>query len=176
MTPGPYFSHNGIHLRFPGEKDLPLIQALRNDQTTWTHLTDPRPVGPADQKAWLESLGLSRGRYCFVAGTDNLDFVGLVRMDEHDPIHRSLRVGADVVPKLRGHGLGTRIYEAIIRVAFGQLNIHRLWLQVLPTNPALRLYLRLGFQEEGRLRDAVFRDGHYVDYIVMSILEGEQRR
>jgi len=48
---------------------------------------------------------------------------------------------------------------------------------VLETNQhAKRLYEKQGFITEGRLRDAVFRDGKYVDYIIMSILETEYQK
>jgi RimJ/RimL family protein N-acetyltransferase len=56
------------------------------------------------------------------------------------------------------------------------MNLNRLWLLVLESNAhAIRLYQKQGFRLEGRMRQAVFRDGRYVDYLVMSILDGEYR-
>jgi RimJ/RimL family protein N-acetyltransferase len=176
MTIRPYFSHAGVHLRFPRSDDLGSLLELRNEFGTWSNLTDPRPIGPGDQKAWLESLGLRSGRYYFIACSDEHPFVGLVRMDEHDLVNRSVRVGADVVHDLRGQGWGTRIYQALERYCFDYLNVHRMWLLVLETNVrALHLYEKRGFIVEGKLRQAVYRDGRYVDYIVMSLLQGGHR-
>lgn len=165
-----------MRLGVPGKDHVDAIQRLRNDLSTWTHLTDPRPLGPGDQKAWIESLGMRSGRFYFVASTVEHPFVGLVRMDEFDTLNRSIRVGADIVPELRGKGLGVTLYRVIKRYCFDFMNVHRIWLAVLETNGhAMRLYEKQGFAVEGRYREAVFRDGKYLDYILMSILETEYR-
>lgn len=172
-----YFEHAGMYLRVPRKDDLEPIQKLRNDANTWINLTDPRPLGPGDQKGWLESLSMRAGRFYFVAATIENPFVGLVRMDEIDTLNRSIRVGADIVIGLRGKGLGIRLYQLIKRYCFDFMNMHRMWLAVLETNAhAMRLYEKQGFKVEGRYRSAVYRDGKYLDYILMSILEEEYRR
>jgi RimJ/RimL family protein N-acetyltransferase len=54
------------------------------------------------------------------------------------------------------------------------MNMHRVYLQVFDFNSrAIALYEQLGFREEGRFRDAVFREGRYCDVVVMSMLESE---
>jgi RimJ/RimL family protein N-acetyltransferase len=170
------FSHKGLAFRLPEDRDLETIQNLRNDESTWIHLSDPKPVGPADQKAWLQSIGWKNGRMYFVVFDDQNPFIGLVRMDELDQQNRSLRVGLDVLPELRGKGFGSRTYEALKAYAFDQMNIHRLWLAVLDTNErAKKLYEKMGFKVEGRYRETIFRHGRFVDYVLMSILEGEYR-
>lgn len=177
MVLGAYFSHEGISLRPVEAGDLDQIRELRNDELTWIHLTDPRPISQADQAAWLGSLGLKSGKFYFVAFDDRNPFIGMIRMDEYDALNRSIRVGADVVPGLRRMGHGTHIYRAIKKYCFDVLNCHRVWLQVLETNEvAIKLYRKAGFSQEGLLREAVFRNGVYVDYKVMSIIEQEYRR
>lgn len=171
------FSHEGLHLRTIEQKDLQQIAELRNDETTWTQLTDPRPLGPADQKAWYESLGSRSGKLYFVAYDDLNPFIGLIRMDEIDHLNKSIRVGADVLPSLRRKGFGKAIYRTLLKYCFDHLNMNRVWLAVLNTNEKARdLYRKMGFQEEGRYREAVYRDGAYVDYLLMSILKNEYLR
>lgn len=171
-----FFEHEGLMLRPVEERDLEAVRQLRNDHSTWINLTDPRPLTASDQKAWLDGLNLRSGRFYFVAHLMDNPFIGLVRMDEYDPQNQSLRVGADVVPELRGQGHGRQIYRAILKYGFDHLNLHRIWLAVLESNArAIRLYERAGFIHEGRLRQAVWRDGHYQDYWLMSILDQEYR-
>ena len=170
------FSFKGLSFRLPTAADLDTIADLRNDETTWIHLSDPKPVGPADQRAWLDSVGWKSGKMYLVACDDENPFIGLARLDELDQQNRSLRVGLDVAVKLRGRGYGGRVYEALKTYAFDHLNMHRLWLCVLDTNDrAKRLYDRQGFKVEGRYREAIFRYGTCVDYVIMSILEHEYR-
>lgn len=171
-----HFEHQGMALRVPRAEDATAIMQLRNDQSTWIHLTDPRPLGPGDQKKWVESLSMRSDRFYFAVSTIEHPFVGIVRMDEFDTLNRSIRVGADIVPEFRGQGLGVRLYQLIKRYCFDFMNVHRVWLAVLETNDhAMRLYEKQGFQIEGRYREAVYRDGEYLDYILMSIIEDEYR-
>lgn len=172
-----FYCGKEIHLRSVERKDLPKIASLRNSVETWPHLTDPIPVTEKDQEAWFSSISLRSGRFWAIACNKEHDFIGLARMDQHDAQNRSLRIGVDVEVALRGLGFGTKTYRTLFTYVFDELNIHRLWLQVLETNErGIHLYDRLGFKKEGILRDAVFRRGSYVGYIVMSILEQEYRR
>lgn len=78
----------------------------------------------------------------------------------------------------RGHGLGTWATCAARDLAFGELGLHRLELDVFSINPrARRAYERAGFREEGVLRDAVWLgpEEGWCDDVLMAILEGEWR-
>jgi len=173
---GVYFEHGGIRFRSVAPEDLSFIQDLRNDPSTWMQLGDPRPLKPGLQKKWLESLDSSSDRFYYIAENGTGLPVGLVRMDEYDPINRSIRVGADVAPAQRRKHYGLAIYAAIKEYGFAHLGLHRIWLLVLATNkPAIALYKAVGFSVEGTLRQAVFRSGKWVDYLSMSILEGGRR-
>lgn len=172
----PYFQWEGICLRPVEEKDLEALRRHRNNEETWVHLTDPKPLMPADQRAWLEGLSGKSGRFFFIVFSAGTPFLGLIRMDEYDSQNRSIRVGADIALDWRGQGMGKAVYTAIKKYCFDYLNVHRVWLAVLETNAhAIRLYEGQGFKHEGRYRQAVFRNGHYVDYLLMSILVDEYR-
>ena len=172
-----FFRNDAISFRLVERQDLPEIAELRNDPSTWSHLTDPLPVTEKDQEAWLGSISLRAGRFWAIACDVHNPFIGLVRMDERDVQNRSVRIGLDVIPMLRGQGHGTMIYKALFAYCFLELNVHRIWLEVLETNTrGVHLYEKLGFKREGVLRDAVYRGGAYVGYVVMSILEQEYRR
>lgn len=165
------FHHEGVALRVVEESDLDELRHLHNEFSTWANLTDPTAVTPVGQKKWFES-----GKVGLIAYSDYLPFIGYVRFDERDTVNRSVRIGLDVVKDLRGKGNGKRVYRMLLRYFFDFQNCHRVWLQVLSTNERGKaLYRKVGFQREGKLRDAVFRDGKWLDYDVMSILEDEYR-
>jgi RimJ/RimL family protein N-acetyltransferase len=78
--------------------------------------------------------------------------------------------------ELWGKGLGTRVTEAVVSWAFEQLNLHKVTLQVLRNNErAIRIYELLGFQTEGILRDEQFREGKFIDLILMAVFEDQWR-
>jgi len=171
------FTHGGITIRVIERRDLELMRALRNDPTTWMHLTDIRPIAELGQERWFAGLADAKDRQYFVVCDGQHDFIGIVRCDEIDHVNRSMRIGCDIVPDLRGKRYGSRVFDLLLRYGFDFLNMHRLWLLVIDSNPvAIRLYAGKGFQEEGRQREALFRDGRYHDYILMSLLEHEYRK
>lgn len=167
------FRHDNLSFRAVEKRDLERILELRNDFSTWVHLTDPRPLRPGLQDKWLDGVNTSTDRFYWIVEDDGR-FIGLIRMDEYDPLNRSIRVGADVSSEVRRKGYGLRIYRGILSYCFQYLGIHRIWLLVLATNePALALYEKVGFKEEGRMRNAIWRGGRWIDYIMMSILYPE---
>jgi RimJ/RimL family protein N-acetyltransferase len=73
-----------------------------------------------------------------------------------------------------GRGLGTEATELMLEHAFERLALHRVGLSVFSYNErAVRAYEKAGFRIEGRLRDAIIRDGHYHDEIQMGVLASE---
>jgi RimJ/RimL family protein N-acetyltransferase len=64
----------------------------------------------------------------------------------------------------------------LVKHGFQTINLNRIYLRVLETNPrAIRAYEKAGFTHEGRQRQADFRDGRYIDLLVMSMLRSEFR-
>jgi len=77
-------------------------------------------------------------------------------------------IGISVREDWQGKGVGKELMRAIVDLADNWLNLTRLELEVYADNQAaIRLYERFGFEVEGRLRQHAFRDGQFVDSIVM---------
>jgi RimJ/RimL family protein N-acetyltransferase len=74
-----------------------------------------------------------------------------------------------VQPQFRGKGIGTALLQSLIDWAEENPTIEKLCLVVFATNkPAIGLYKKLGFLEEGhRVRQVKIADGKYVDVILM---------
>jgi RimJ/RimL family protein N-acetyltransferase len=62
----------------------------------------------------------------------------------------------------------------MLRRAFGDLNLHRVYLSVLSSNTAaIRTYEKAGFRREGLAREAAYKRGRYEDLVEMAILSHE---
>jgi RimJ/RimL family protein N-acetyltransferase len=73
-----------------------------------------------------------------------------------------------------GRGLGTEATRLMLSLAFDRMRLHRVGLSVFAFNErAIRSYLKAGFRVEGRLREAIARDGRHWDEIQMGILRDE---
>ncbi|WEG12541.1 GNAT family protein [Pullulanibacillus sp. KACC 23026] len=76
--------------------------------------------------------------------------------------------------KDRGQGYGTEALNLLLQYAFLELNLHRVGLDVISYNKsAIRLYENAGFVEEGRIREAVYRDNQRYDRIYMGLFRKE---
>nr|WP_245837279.1 GNAT family protein [Virgibacillus phasianinus] len=65
----------------------------------------------------------------------------------------------------------------LLEFGFGILNLHRIGLDVFEYNArAIKAYKKLGFQEEGVIRDELFYDGKFHDSILMGVLRKEFRK
>ncbi len=74
----------------------------------------------------------------------------------------------------QGHGLVTRACRALVDHAFGTLHLHRVEIRVAKNNRRSRaIPERLGFREEGLLRDAEWLYDHYVDHVVYGLLSSD---
>lgn len=77
----------------------------------------------------------------------------------------------------RGKGLGTFAVTSVVEHAFYNLNLRRIQLEVLDYNSTARaLYRKIGFQEEGIKRKAVYKNGDYVDELIMALLREDYQR
>ena len=155
--------------------DIEEARLLHNDPSTLFKLTDIDYVSESEQEQWFESLSLSkRSRRYVVRELLNNDFVGVVRIDQIDLNNKSACIGLDITYGKRGNGFAKDIYAFIFEYYFKQKGFHRLYLATLETNQiALNLYENLGFKREGISREAIYRDGKFVDLIWMSLLQRE---
>ncbi len=74
----------------------------------------------------------------------------------------------------RGRGYGRAALGLMLKFGFRELDLQRIELNVMATNTAaIRTYTGLGFRDEGRLRQAIYRNGERVDWRQMGLLRSE---
>jgi RimJ/RimL family protein N-acetyltransferase len=73
-------------------------------------------------------------------------------------------------------GYGTEAAGLLINYGFQQLNLHRISSYAFDFNErSIKLHKNLGFREEGRLRQATFKNGQYHDHVQFGLLREEWR-
>lgn len=89
---------------------------------------------------------------------------------------RQGEIGWGVDPGRAGEGFGTRIAAALLRHAFADLRLHRVVARCRPDNAASRAIMaKLGFREEGIMREDVLARGAWWDSLQAAILDREWR-
>ncbi len=91
--------------------------------------------------------------------------------------NRKAEITIWLLPEFRGQGLAKKALDAICRLAFEQLNLHRLEAEVYEFNTAARnLFTKARFVTEGTLREAKFKDGTYFNIIRFGLLKREWKK
>ena len=76
--------------------------------------------------------------------------------------------------RLWDQGYGSEAMVLLVRHGFETLNLNRISLRVYETNlRAIRSYEKVGFIHEGRLRQAEYQEGRYLDVLLMSVLRSD---
>ncbi len=76
--------------------------------------------------------------------------------------------------RLWRRGYGTEIAQLLLQEVFEQMNLHRAeWWTNSVNIGSLKLAKKMGFKEEGRLRDAMFFDNSFHDAIALGLLKDE---
>ncbi len=167
-----------VYLRFYTAADSPFVQALLADpEIARFYLPGlPRPYAPDQVTAELNTWHGENEAYLF-AIVDRADesVIGLANLDQVDLFNRNAEVGIGLAAAgRRRSGLGQEALTLLIDYAFYYMNMHRLYARVIDGNQAsLRLFKKLGFSVEGRLRAQVFRNGLYLDMHMFGLLEKE---
>ena len=117
----------------------------------------------------LERFGV--GREIPAGIWDEGAMVGVVSLKEIDLINRNASLGYYLAATHQGRGLITEACRILLDYAFGELRLNRVDVLCAPGNAKSRAVpLRLGFTEEGTLREAQWLYDHYVDLVVYAML------
>lgn len=165
-------------LREIEKTDMPVINKWRKDPELIQKLCAPyRYINQEVDDAWFDNYIKSRDSAvrCAIVQTDINKVIGCVYLLNIDWTSRCADFGIMIGEKdNQGKGAGTFAVKAILDHAFFNLNLHRIQLEVLEHNErAIQLYHKFGFQKEGVKREALFKNGVYVNLIAMAVLRKE---
>ncbi|CAN5712637.1 GNAT family protein [soil metagenome] len=136
--------------------------------------THPMPREEVERFFQTRLLGPDSVAYAIhVRSTDRL--IGLTTFSSLDADNGSVLFHITLGERdVWGQGYGTEAATLMLAHAFERLGLHRVGLSVFSFNDrAIRSYEKAGFRIEGRLRDAIVRDGRYWDEIQMGVLRQE---
>ena len=166
-----------VRLRAIDTSDLDRAQAWMNDREVTRYLTALYPVSRAEEQAWLEHRpmnGFASGVWLAIETKDGVH-IGNVNLQPIAPEDRNAGLGILIGNKdYWSNGYGTDAIVTLLRFAFDEMNLNRVWLHTFEFNErAYACYRKCGFQEEGRLREHYYGEGRYWDSIVMGVLRDE---
>lgn len=101
--------------------------------------------------------------------------IGNITLHYIDTQNKSAEIGILIGEKdCRGRGYGHEAVAILAAHAFRKLGIHKLTTGMVDGNIASqRMFEKVGFKQEGRLRESFFLNGHYYDSLRYGLLFSE---
>ncbi|MFN8411248.1 MAG: GNAT family protein [Anaerolineales bacterium] len=179
------FKGNLVRLSAIDHEELGKAYAKWNQDSEFTRLMDARMVSLRSSKAIsdffekeFKSPPPEENSFTIRALDDNrlLGDIGLYVINNWTP--QDAFVGIAIGNREDwGKGYGTDAMRVVLRYGFTELNLRRVTLTVFEYNPrAIRSYEKAGFQHEGRIRQALLRDGKRWDMFYMGILRDDWKK
>jgi RimJ/RimL family protein N-acetyltransferase len=172
----PFLVGANIYLRALDRSEASIVLPWVNDQRVIRNLLIHKPTSLAAEEAFIDSV--TRSDTDVVMGicegsSDRL--IGACGLHRIDPKNRQAMYGIFIgEAEARDKGHGTEVTSLMVTYAFATLNLNRVWLHVYEDNKgAIRAYEKVGFKQEGVLRQDNYREGRYGNTVVMGILRSE---
>jgi RimJ/RimL family protein N-acetyltransferase len=168
-----------IYIRILEETDIAQTTLWMNDPEI-SAIMGYLPVQTlSEQLNWFKDLCKDKSRYVFaICKKEGGNQVGNVGLGNIDYINRHCMFNIFIVDKdNRSVGLGTQATLLALDFAFKNLNMNKVYLRTSAKFlEANRLYKKLGFIQEGIMRQHYYTNGIYEDKILYSILKSEYER
>jgi diamine N-acetyltransferase len=154
---------------------LPHVMTWVNDREVMQYFANrQQAITEDEERRYLETLVASRNdrAWSVFAGEE---YAGQCSINQ---IYWPARNGRGFIALRRsqqGAGIGRTALHLLLEKAWGELELHKVWLIVRRDNRrGQALYLRLGFEFEGVLRDEYCVGGTYFDMVRMGALRSAQ--
>lgn len=151
--------------------DLEQVLAWRNHPEVSRFMYTQHEISLEEHTNWFERASQDARRHLLIYEQKGVA-LGFINLHANSPggIAEWGFYAAPDAPKGTGRELGTHV----LRYAFGKLGLHKVCGQALAFNePSIRFHLRLGFRQEGLLRDQHFDGELYHDVVCFGLLATE---
>jgi RimJ/RimL family protein N-acetyltransferase len=177
------FRGEKVVLRSYDKKDLEKAHAFFNDYRLTYYLAPglALPLSVKEEETFIENVSSGKDKeraYTFAIDTLEGEYIGGCGYFNLSRKNGTVFIGIAIGnPVYWGKGYGTDAMRVLLRFLFDEFNIRKVLLNVFAFNErAIASYKKLGFVEEGRLREQMYREGTYHDEVVMGLFRSEFRR
>jgi RimJ/RimL family protein N-acetyltransferase len=173
---------NSVVLRPFQRSDLPHFLKWFNDPEVTQYLTFYLPMTEMAEQKFIENMAnFTASDVYFIIEAIKNDAnkpIGSIGLNGVHPKDHSATFGIAIGEKdYWNKGYGAEACRLIINYGFTQLNLHRISSSAYSFNErSIRMHLSVGFKEEGRQREAAFKNGEYHDIVAFGLLREEWKK
>jgi [ribosomal protein S5]-alanine N-acetyltransferase len=161
-----------IYLRYLMDSDLDRTWEWLHRYDVYSKIGVLVPFTKEQQRQWFADLQGCKMKIVFaVCHKVDCAHIGNVSLDMINLYHRNARLSIFIADKaLRGKGFGTEAIKLLTQYAFSIQNLHKIWCKTdIGNSEVHRFYEKLGFRQEGLLKDHEIKDGIFVDKVLYAM-------
>ncbi len=166
----------GCVLRDWRAEDAPALAGYANNRKIWCNLRDrfPHPYCLEDARIFIAGALSERPRRVFAIATPE-EAIGSIGLMPNEDVHRfTAELGYWLAEPFWGKEIMTRAVRALVKHAFHEMKLQRIYAEPYATNPAsARVLEKAGFVLEGILHASVFKNGQALDQDLYAIVSTE---
>lgn len=154
-------------------EDLWQLRKWRNDPEIWRWTRQNDLISESQHQEWFSRQGKDPTIQMYAVRNAHRTLLGACGLTSLDRTNRRAEFSLYIAPKWQGKRFGKIALQTLIRHGFKNLGLHLIWGETFAGNPALRMFMDIGFRFEGIRRDFYFRDGQFINAILISMKESE---
>ena len=164
-----------MKLRFPLLKDADrMLSWMQNPKTKEIFANDFSSLSKTDVESFIENANKDKSDVNFVCVDDNDMYLGTVSLKHIDYKAKNAEYAVSFCYDAQGTGAAKYATEEILRYAFCELKLDRVYLNVIPENErANAFYKKMGFKYEGTFRKHILINGKLTDLCWYGMLKEE---
>ena len=173
-----YWKGEHVELRGLEIGDAPFFYEWNKEMDTQKNLDHIWfPSSMLRQEKWVEKQALKSiegDSYFFVIANKEGEKVGMIHAKDCDQKNGNFSYGVGILEGQRQRGYASAAIQMVLRYYFQELRYHKAQVSIYEFNEAsIHLHRKLGFQEEGRLREMIYGGNAFHDVLKFGLLKRE---
>ncbi|MEZ0328320.1 MAG: UDP-4-amino-4,6-dideoxy-N-acetyl-beta-L-altrosamine N-acetyltransferase [Dissulfuribacterales bacterium] len=169
----PFYYDCKLRFVVPDSEDCDLLLKWRNSDRVRMNMLNDQLISRDEHLSWLNYILQSSKNKVWIFEYKCVP-MGQFNIKEINNKNRTARLGFYIGEENAPTGLGSAMLYLGFERIFERENIRKLCSDILSTNKiSLHINKKFGFQEEGCLKQQIFRNGEYIDLVLMALFQSD---
>ena len=174
-----YWKSERVRLRpmRPEDADVWQLSEYDSEAQRFLNYGMPLPGSLAEAKQFAERFSDFNNRdqrIMFSIENEEGDLIGGINIHSMDRKNGTFETGTRIYAQSRGQGYGLEAKIIVLRYAFHELRFQKYNIRCLSDNEPMQAHaMRLGCQQEGRIRRHIYTQGRFYDELIFGLTREE---
>lgn len=167
---------NKVYFTAINRGSLKQLMEWRNSPELRKYFREYREISDAMQEAWYNTRVLNNDKQIDfeIHDIESGKLIGHCALCYISWINRTAELAIYIGDhNFRNGGYGKDTLKLLMDYAFKTANLNRVWCEVFSNNEAINVYRKIGFKDEGKLRQHHYENGEYIDCYMLGLLKDE---